>query len=100
MGPERAERSWDKALDKAKGRALLWAQAGLGLQFAAVVYRVYVASTLSFLAQLEPLPSRWQMEEERMLRVLVPGPHRWCSAQDLLGLQTPAAGRANRACQD
>ena len=83
LGPEAEEKSWEKALEKAQARARLWGQLALGLQFAAVIYRVYIASTLGFLLQLEPLPASWTVAEGRLLRALVPGPYRWCSADAL-----------------
>ena len=76
-----------KPLEKALSRAKLWGQVALGLQFAAVVYRVYVASTLSFVLQLDNLPTDWPAWEGRMMRALVPGPSRWSDADDLHGLR-------------
>ena len=72
---------------KASSRARLWGQAALGLQFAAWVYKIYVASTLSFLLQLDTLPTDWAAQEASILRSLVPGPYRWCVANDLHGLR-------------
>ena len=65
----------------------LWAQAALGLQFAAVVYRAYIASTLGVLLQLGDLPETWERDEARLLRALVPGLYRWCLPHDLHGLR-------------
>ena len=87
LGPGRAELGWAAALDKAVARARLWAAVALGLQFAALVFRVYVASTLSFLLQLENLPSGWSVTEGRLFRLLVPGPFNWCTPADLHGLR-------------
>ena len=87
LGPERGERAWEQALAKALARARLWAQVALGLQFAALVYKVYVSSILGFLLQLERLPSSWQTVEASLFRALVPGPFRWCAAADLHGLR-------------
>ncbi|CAK0910901.1 unnamed protein product [Prorocentrum cordatum] len=87
LGPGRAEHSWDAALEKAVARARLWSRLALGLQYAAFVYKVYVASTLSFLLQLEPLPVRWASVETQILRILVPGPCHWCRPDELHGLR-------------
>ena len=87
LGPDKADRSWAKALRKAEARARMWAPLALGLHFACVVFRTYVASILGFLLQLEPLPASWPPVEARILRALVPGPYRWCSADDLHGLR-------------
>ena len=87
LGPERQERSWDKAIAKAVARAHVWGQQELGLQFAAFVFRSYIASTLGFLLQLEELPSNWSTIEAQLIRSLVPGPYRWCLAGGLHGLR-------------
>ena len=50
LGPDRADRSWSKPLEKALARARLWGQLALGLQFGAHVYRIFVVPTLSFFA--------------------------------------------------
>ena len=86
LGPDRAERTWDQACSKALQRARLWRDAGLGLQWSALVYQVYVASVLGFLLQLDRLPSHWESTEASLLRALVPGPYRWCLPADLHGL--------------
>ena len=87
LGPDRAERTWDQACSKALQRARLWRDAGLGLQWSALVYQVYVASVLGFLLQLDRLPSHWDTTEASLLRALVPGPYRWCAPADLHGLR-------------
>ena len=53
IGPERGARSWDKACAKVVDRVRCWNWKDLGLQFSAVAYNTYVASVLSFVAQLE-----------------------------------------------
>ena len=87
LGPECADRGWAKALAKCVTRAHMWGQLALGLQFAAVVYRVYIASTLGFLLQLDDLPDTWPGTEAQILRTLVHGPYLWLTARDLHGLR-------------
>ena len=83
LGPGMGNRSWSKAVDKARARCKQWSQQPLGAQLAAFAYKVYVVSTLGFVAQLESLPVDAQRTEEGLLRTMVRGPRRWCSVEDL-----------------
>ena len=87
LGPTRAERTWDQACSKALQRAKLWNSVGLGLLWSMLAYRIYIASVLGFLLQLDTLPSHWASTEAALLRAIVPGPYRWCEATDLQGLR-------------
>ena len=64
LGPCRGIRSWSKAVDKARARCKQWSQQPLGAQLAAFAYKVYVVSTLGFVAQLESLPVDAQRTED------------------------------------
>ena len=68
----------EQAASKAKDRCKEWAGQSLGVQLSAFVYKAYVISTLGFVAQLEHMLPDWVKWEEQMLRILVPGPRRWC----------------------
>ena len=83
LGPERGEKAWEEPLRKASSRAVGWGQSSSGLFHAAVAYKVHVLSTLTFIAQLERLPSGWADVEEGMLRAMVRGPGQWCVPRDL-----------------
>ena len=83
LGPGRGSRSWVKAVEKARSRCKQWSQQPLGAQLAAFAYKVYVVSTLGFVAQLESLPVDVQRTEAGLLRTMVPGPRGWCSVDDL-----------------
>ena len=90
LGPGKAEHGWTQAFAKAHSRAQAWAKLGLGLYFSLIAYKMYVASVLSFLGQLELLPAAWKQgessEEKKLFRKLVPGPYRWACTGDLCGL--------------
>ena len=59
----------------------------MGLQFSSVAYNVFALSVLSFVAQLETPPGHTLDVEKTILTKAAPGPHRWCSADDLWHLQ-------------
>ena len=56
VGPGRDEAVWNKATGKWQSSSKWWSQAGVGLQFSAMIYNVFCASTLYFLAQMEVVP--------------------------------------------
>ena len=90
LGPGKAEHGWQQAFAKARDRAQSWGKLGLGLYFSLLVYKVYVASVLSFLGQLELLPGAWKQGvssvEKKLFRALVPGPCHWARPDDFCGL--------------
>ena len=49
----------------------------------AIAYRTYIASLLTFILQLDSLPSTWVEEEARALERLVPGLRHWSAVRDL-----------------
>ncbi len=74
LGPDGAERSWNKALDQTARRADLRAQLGPGLHDTSMACNVCGASLLRFLLQVEVLPAAWESVEDVALRRMVPGP--------------------------
>jgi len=87
IGPESIACFWDRAIQKYEKRAQVWGRAGLGLQFAALAYSVYVLPVLSFLAQFKIPDEKVFRAEERALCAMVPGPYRWCLKSDLFALK-------------
>ena len=83
LGPEGSGRAWNKALSKVKERSGLWAALGFGHLWATRAYSTYIASTLTFLLQLEVLPDSWKDTEASAMRKLFPGPGWWATPQDL-----------------
>jgi len=70
--------SYTKPLAKYKERASQWGRQGLGLHLSLRAYSVYIASVLSFVTQLEPLPLElFDAAELFMCRRLFPGPNYW-----------------------
>ena len=86
IGPAAGHQSWKSALQKFHDRAEWWAQKHLGLFLNTQVYRVYIHSTLGFLAQLCELPPDLSIMFKAMLRKLAPGPGNWLIQKDLCNL--------------
>jgi hypothetical protein len=88
IGPASANTSWDKPVRKYMDRAALWATLHLGLHFNTLVYRVFVASVLTFVMQLEPDPPELMDAFGVILRRLAPGPGNWISRGDATHLSS------------
>ena len=87
MGPGAADDGWKGALDKYRKAANSWQVVNLGMRYDARVYRVFVFSTLTFLAQLTVPCKRVVEAETAMLRKIVKGPGNWCIKEDLFMLK-------------
>ena len=83
IGPGRDEEIWAKPVAKWQLRARSWGNAGVGLQFGALVYNVFCASVLCFLAQMEPVPEAVHSQEESTMLLLAKGPKAWANSSDL-----------------
>ena len=66
----------------------MWGQLGAGACLTARAYQVYVASVLSFVGQLEPLPDDFDAAEEKACAALFPGPTDWITAGGLTDLRS------------
>lgn len=92
VGPGRQVDAWTAPVRKYLDRARFWGSRGLGLLTSLQAYRVFIASTLQFVAQLEELPPDFLAIEERAVRHLLPGPRGWMSAacaKDLRAIHFP-----------
>ena len=87
IGPLRGQKSWLNAHDLFQKRVLTWTSLHLGLQLNARIYRTFCCSVLSFLWQLEEVPTDVLDTEVWALRRLVPGPGNWVRPVDLSHLQ-------------
>ncbi|CAK0837046.1 unnamed protein product, partial [Prorocentrum cordatum] len=76
------------ALDKFISRAKVWRGIGCGMMLTLLAYRTYIFPVLSFLLQLDQLPSNWDVVEQQACVLLFPGPRCWT---------TPAALRSLRS---
>jgi hypothetical protein len=76
IGPNKGDRFWTGAVDKATNRVGEWDWAPLGLFFATKVWNTFVASLFGFVAQLAGL-----------LRRAGHGPGNGCSDGDLMHLR-------------
>ena len=61
---------------------------GIGLLLTLKAFRVYVASVLMFVGQLEELPDNFKDSEARACRKLFPGPMDWITADGLRELKS------------
>ena len=87
LGPDCADKAWDKACKKYLDRARTWGSIGAGLFHTLAAYRTYVLPVLSFVAQLAGVPSNWERLEQNACKLLFPGPRCWISANALRGLK-------------
>ena len=83
LGPGKGGDAWKAFLKKFRSRVDVWRLVGVGLRTTAQAYRVYVASVLLFVAQLEDMPDEVLAEDDRALLRLAPGPGNWTCAQVL-----------------
>ena len=83
VGPGRDDSIWDKPVTKWRLRARGWQGTHVGLQYSALVYNVFCASVLYFIAQLEPIPVEVHAQEEATMLVLASGPTAWANSSDL-----------------
>ena len=83
VGPGRDDNVWVKAAKKWRACACSWSDTGVGLQYGAMLYNVFAASVLYFLAQMEIFPEELQKEEPANMRRLAKGGAIWSNASDL-----------------
>ena len=88
IGPGRGELSWNAPLDKFMQRAEQWGKLGAGLLMTLKAFKVYIASVLLFVGQLEELPSAFKHHEACACRKLFPGPMNWMTADGFRELKT------------
>ena len=77
VGPGKGTRSWSGPLEKFAARARIWGSLGLGMNLSLRAYRVYISTVLSFVGQLEALPSSFDAYEKSACESLFPGPAHW-----------------------
>ena len=83
VGPGRSDDVWTKAIEKWRQRIDSWKDSGLGLQYHAMVYNVFCASVLYYIAQLEKIDGRIVEAEPAMMMKMAKGPAAWANASDL-----------------
>ena len=88
VGPERAEHTWTKPLEKFLARARIWRGVGCGMLLTLLAYRTYIFSVLAFVLQLDRLPSDWAVYEQKACTILFPGPRGWAPPAALRCLHT------------
>jgi exonuclease III len=88
VGPGKGTTSWNAPLTKFDERSRTWGSIGAGMFVTLQAYQVYVASVLSFVGQLEPLPPHFKEHETKAVKALFPGPTGWMSPAALKSLKT------------
>jgi hypothetical protein len=83
VGPGRDDSIWDKPCRKWIQRTTAWSKSECGLQYSAMVYNVFCASVLTFLAQLLIPPSSILDNEGSTMRIIAKGPTLWAIDTDL-----------------
>ena len=86
IGPGAGNLSWATPLQTYLERADMWSSLHLGMNLNIMVYRVFIASVLGFVMQLEPVPSNIIFIFEKVLRKLVPEPGNWVTLADVTNL--------------
>ena len=74
MGPERNTSVWKAPLAKFARRIEQWRHIHSGTYFATLAYKIFIASTLFFIAQLDDPPEYAIKEEEHGIKALFGGP--------------------------
>jgi hypothetical protein len=80
LGPGRGQSSWEAPMRKFLDRAKLWGSINPGLFHNIMAYRVYIALVLSFICQLDPLPTDFDAAERKACELLFPGGRGWMTA--------------------
>ena len=88
IGPGRGELSWEGPMEKFQNRAQQWGSLGAGLFMTLKAFRVYIASVLLFVGQLEELPCSYKSAEITACSMLFPGPQWWMTPDCLRELKT------------
>jgi hypothetical protein len=83
VGPNGHETSWIRPREKCLQRLSEWHWSEMGLHPAMETYGIYVASVLTFVAQLQRPPDDLHNLESTAVRRIAPGPGNWCSVNDL-----------------
>ena len=83
VGWGRKHKAWDKPMKKFKERARAWGNHGLGMQYTALAYRIYILPVLQYVGQLERCPPDAGATETEALKHLLPGPSGWFRKSDL-----------------
>ena len=77
LGPDRGIDTWTAAATKYEDRARTWGKMSLGMLSTMDAYQVFIAPVFMFLAQLDPVPNIFDKLEEKVGRILFPGPRGW-----------------------
>ena len=86
IGPAAGTKSWEAPLQKYCIRVANWASLRLGMHLNTSVYRVFIASVLSFVMQLEMDTPAVLDAFQAAMRRLLPGPGNWISYADITHL--------------
>jgi hypothetical protein len=99
LGPGQGPQSWNSPLNKYNKRVADWEDNNCGLFWNIIYYNTFVATTLEFVAQLEPPTAEVCEAERAALRKLAPGPGNWITSADLENLQLFGIGASFRTIE-
>ena len=87
IGPGREDSSWTDPVKKFLDRARTWGEINPGMLMNLLAYKVFIASVLTFIAQLDVPPETIGNMESKACVALFPGPRSWITAGCLKHLQ-------------
>ena len=74
VGPGKGDKSWEEPSRKYLQRCRSWAGQGVGMHYHTVAYNTFAVSMLSYVGQLEQVPSATLVQESRGLQLTHKGP--------------------------
>ena len=87
MGLGGGQYAWVEATGKFLKATIRWSADAWGLQLSTLIYNVYIASILGFVAQFYP-PTKEVEAESLALRRFNRGPGNWCTTKELFHLDS------------
>ena len=77
IGPGAADVRWTEVDAKFRARVRTLAGIPLGINLTCIAYKIFAASTLSYVMQVSPIRGSWPQLQDEIGPQLVRGPHRW-----------------------
>lgn len=88
VGPGTGDDTWNRPIQEYLHRSAQWAGMGLGLFYNMKIYRVFIATVLSFVMQLAEDPPNLEEVFLKSIRLLAPGPGNWLTVGDATHLES------------
>jgi hypothetical protein len=87
LGPHMEQEGWTKPLAKFELQAKVWAGMRLGMAMNILVFNMYIAPILEYVAQLLIVDDKVTDALQRCMRLLASGPGNWVELRDLENLK-------------